>query len=280
MNTWYKKGRSKRGTWTHPATRQVHLIDYVIMRTAHCCYCKDVGVVRGTLCWTDHCMVRAKLVLDFVQCRFTLPKRRSYATHRLREPDTLLQYRESMEAACGGVAGGGQSVEETWNSLCDDITSVAERTLVGQRRQPDWFLENRAALEPRIEAKRRAHERMLSAGNQTTRSGFRSAQRSVAKAVRGAKEHWIREVVGDAERAQKDGCVRWKASENYSEWMMAGVRSHPRRFMMETDTLLTARKVLLRVGMLNIVSLVCMSLITCLLLSHVMNLTWPRHLRR
>ncbi|XP_065197607.1 uncharacterized protein LOC135829129 [Sycon ciliatum] len=211
MNTWYKKRRSKRGTWTHPATRQVHLIDYVIMRTAHCCYCRDVGVVRGALCWTDHYMVRAKLVLDFVQRRSTVPKRRSYATHRLREPDTLLQYRESMEAACGGVAGGGQSVEETWKSLRDDITSVAERTLGhGRRRQPDWFLENRAALEPLIEAKRRAYERMLSAGNQTTRSGLRSAQRSVAKAVRGAKEQWIREVVGDAERAQRDGCVMWK----------------------------------------------------------------------
>ena len=50
MNTNYKKKGSRRGTWTHPATRQSHLIDHIIMRADQRCYCEDVSVVRGAAC--------------------------------------------------------------------------------------------------------------------------------------------------------------------------------------------------------------------------------------
>ena len=68
-NTNYKKKESRRGTWMHPATRQSHLIDYIIMRADQRCYCEDVSVVCGAACWTDHFMVRAKLNLEFIAYR-------------------------------------------------------------------------------------------------------------------------------------------------------------------------------------------------------------------
>ena len=66
MNSFYRKKKRRRGTWSHPATKEHHLIDYVLMRSSQHCYCQDVGVVRVAECWTDHFMVRAKLALDFI----------------------------------------------------------------------------------------------------------------------------------------------------------------------------------------------------------------------
>ena len=80
----------------------------------------------------------------------------------------------------------------------------------GRLKQPDWFIESRSSLEPIIEAKRTTHQCVLAQDCPVNRKVFRSAQREVAKAVRQAKESWILAVAKEAEKAGKDGCVRWK----------------------------------------------------------------------
>ena len=55
MNTWFQKKRVLQyGTWMHPATKQVHMIDLVVMKMSQRMYCRDVQVMRGASCWTDH----------------------------------------------------------------------------------------------------------------------------------------------------------------------------------------------------------------------------------
>ena len=48
MNTWFQKKTIHFGTWMHPATKRVHMIDLVVMRTSQRACCKDVQVMRGT----------------------------------------------------------------------------------------------------------------------------------------------------------------------------------------------------------------------------------------
>ena len=60
MNTWFQKKRVQYGTWMHPATKQVHMIDLVVMKMSQRMYCRDVQVMRGASCWTDHKLVRAR----------------------------------------------------------------------------------------------------------------------------------------------------------------------------------------------------------------------------
>ena len=61
MNTWFQKKRVLQyGTWMHPATKQVHMIDLVVMKMSQRMYCRDVQVMRGASCWTDHKLVRAR----------------------------------------------------------------------------------------------------------------------------------------------------------------------------------------------------------------------------
>ena len=45
-------------TWRHPATKEMHMIDYIVMWSNQRMFCTDVQVMRGGTCWTDHRMIR------------------------------------------------------------------------------------------------------------------------------------------------------------------------------------------------------------------------------
>ena len=62
LNTWFEKKKIYQGTWTHPATKKCHMINFVMMRAEQRVVCRDVQVMRGANCWTDHKLVRAKLL--------------------------------------------------------------------------------------------------------------------------------------------------------------------------------------------------------------------------
>ena len=47
MNTWFQKKEIHQGTWTHPATKRCHTIDFVMMRAEQRVHCKDVRAMRG-----------------------------------------------------------------------------------------------------------------------------------------------------------------------------------------------------------------------------------------
>lgn len=60
MNTWFQK-EIHQGTWSHPATKKVHMIDFVMIRADQRVLCRDVRVMRGADCCSDHMLVRVKL---------------------------------------------------------------------------------------------------------------------------------------------------------------------------------------------------------------------------
>ena len=207
MSTWDKKKKCRRGTWTHPATQQSHMIDFVIMSSSQRVFCHDVGVVCSATCWSDHELVRVKLSLEFVPPRSSGQKKPLVA-YLLRDDACRLRFRTEMDSICGDVSG---DVGECWRSLRDGVVTAAERVLGrGRRKQHDWFLESKSMLEPLIGIKRRAHDRVLACDTPVARRAWRAAQRNVAAAVRQAKEKWIASVAQEAEGAEKDGCIRWK----------------------------------------------------------------------
>ena len=213
MNTNYKKKESRRGTWTHPATRQSHLIDYIIMRADQRCCCEDVSVVRGAACWTDHFIVRAKLNLEFITYRRPATRMRPYSVHLLRDSASLLEYQTQMGDVCVAASAdsGRTSIEEDWSSLRDDIAGVSAEVLGhGKQRQPDWFLSAQSALGTTLAEQQVARQQMLLGDTPDSRKSFRLAQPAVTKAVHKAKEDWIESVAKKADAAGRDGCVRWK----------------------------------------------------------------------
>ena len=65
MITWFKK-EIHLGTWMHPATKKYHMIDFIVMCEGQGMFCKDVQVMRGANCWSDHRLVRAKLRVNSI----------------------------------------------------------------------------------------------------------------------------------------------------------------------------------------------------------------------
>ena len=61
MNTCFQKKEINQGTWIHTATKKCHMMDFVVMRAEQRVVCRDVLVMKGANCWTDHKLVKAKL---------------------------------------------------------------------------------------------------------------------------------------------------------------------------------------------------------------------------
>ena len=61
MSTWFSKKPIHLATWKYPTTKQMHMIDYAVMRAEQRVFCTNIQVMREASCWSDHQMVRAKL---------------------------------------------------------------------------------------------------------------------------------------------------------------------------------------------------------------------------
>ena len=54
----------------NPATKRCHMIDFVVMRAEQRVVCRDVQVMRGTNCWTDHLLARPLRAGDSTECNW------------------------------------------------------------------------------------------------------------------------------------------------------------------------------------------------------------------
>ena len=211
MNSWLEKKEIHLGTWSHPATKRHHMIDYVVMCASQRMFCIDAQVMRGVNCWSDHRMVRAKLL---VKASHSQPKKRSvsvpFAIHQLCITAQMDAYREYLTQQLQEVPHNPESsAEHNWNTLKNRIIAAAEHTIGhAKKNQPDWFLESADILTPLIVAKNQAHNRMLQSKSIAHRKEFRRHQRKVKTAIENAKEEWIRKTALEAEKAVKDGCTR------------------------------------------------------------------------
>ena len=55
-------------TWQHPSPKHWHLLDYVIVRQKDRKDVLTTRAMRGAECWTDHLMVRSKLLISIQPC--------------------------------------------------------------------------------------------------------------------------------------------------------------------------------------------------------------------
>ena len=212
MNTWFQKKEIHQGTWMHPATKKCHMIDFVVMRAGQRVYCRDVQVMRGANCWTDHKLVRAKLKV--VVPRYAGRKKKNclpFAVHELSTRSKRDEYGEMLKQQLLDMPhNASDTSEHNWDVLKSCIVSAAEEAVGrGKRKQPDWFEENMEMLSPLIKAKNDAHLTLLHSSTSANRKEFRRHQRVVKAAVDKAKEDWICRVAMEGEAAVKDGRTRW-----------------------------------------------------------------------
>ena len=209
MNSFFEK--KYYGTWTHPATRVCHLIDFVIMRTSQRNCCMDVQVMQGASCWTDHHMVRARVRILFSHSVGVRKRPAPFAVHKFSRPGTVNEYVSSLESRlCDGRFSSVTCAEDNWKELQSCIVNSAEDSIGrGYRSNPEWFEDSYSQLKPLIDEKNDAYQKFLQVGTRLRRKTFRNLQRMVQEAVVKAKEDWVNKVAAEGEAARRDGQVRW-----------------------------------------------------------------------
>jgi len=210
MNTWFKKKPIHLGTWVHPATKQTHMIDFVMMRKDQRQLCTDVRVYRSACCWTDHYLVKGKLMLSFARKQRNSVTSVPFAVHLLRSQGVRDRYQQSLEQhLLQHPCNTEESAEEQWRALKDSIVTSADESFGrARKKQPDWFIDATDVLAPLMDNKARARQRYLQLQSSSAKSEFRLCQRLVKRAVDEAKEAWISRVIRDAEH-NRDGKLRW-----------------------------------------------------------------------
>ena len=136
MNTMFEKKKIHKYTWQHPASKQWHCIDYVIMRQRQRGLCCDVSVLRVADCWTDHKLLRAQLR---VGCRVvkkaSAVTRRRFAVGALQDE---MMRKAFVEKVCGTVEScwdDGLSGAGMWEVIRDGMVSAAESVLGWETRK-------------------------------------------------------------------------------------------------------------------------------------------------
>ena len=98
MNTWFQNKSVHQGTWTHLATKATHMIDFIMTGANQRVHCKDVCVMRGANCWTDHMLVRAKLNVTAIHRLSKGSRERApFAVEKLRISTIRTEYSEALK---------------------------------------------------------------------------------------------------------------------------------------------------------------------------------------
>ena len=114
-----------------------------------------------------------------------------------------------FDDACGAEAG--------WEQLWDCVVASAVKVVgCDHCRQPDWFLESEQRLSPSLAAKHKAWDRVLCDDSSSSRQRFRQCECRVKRAVRDAKEAWIKKTA-EAANVDRDGKGRWGCIKQLQE---------------------------------------------------------------
>ena len=81
----------------HPATKLSHMIDLVVMKACQRAYCRDVQVMRGANCWTDHKLVRAKVMIGQPKMHSREKRLLPFSVHLLSSSAARDEYRIQLE---------------------------------------------------------------------------------------------------------------------------------------------------------------------------------------
>ena len=221
-NTWYEKKRIYKATWQHPKTKWWHCIDYAIVKQGYRRWCKDVAVVRGAECNTDHHMLRMKLDVRMKagprrsqergcsKGRFDVAKLQGASVDEEGEMTIRGKYQQRVGEGVNRAWDGEGSVEEKWEvmkaALCESAQLLLGRT---KRRDPDWFQESIQILKPFLEERNRMYAKWLGSKKESDWRKFLKLRREARRAVREAKNEWFLRKAAEAQRGRHGGKVVW-----------------------------------------------------------------------
>ena len=196
-NTAFQLRDIYKGTWTHPRSKHVHMLDYCITRQKDKQDVHITRVMRGADCWTDHYLLRSKLSL-----RLRPPMKRRAAKRKLNcRALELAEKREEFKEAISEKLDENPpaGVEEGWKFILDSVSAVAAETIGSTtRRNQDWFDSNLPGIQEILKNKHKAHAAHLSNPSSVyLRQKWREERGKVQRLLREMENTWWRQLAAE-----------------------------------------------------------------------------------
>lgn len=224
-NTFFRKPDIHKATWQHPASKQWHCIDYIVVRRHDLRLCTDCRVFRGAQCNTDHQLLCATFHLGSGKIQHhaskspTMPRFDvSQLSHACQTPDectTSSCYRAQYNEKLAHSFQNWRSepcIEEKWKKFKSSLIQVAD-DIPGRthRRQPDWFQAKQNIIKPALRDRDRCHQEWLAHQTESKWHAFTSSRSCARRVVRQAKQTWLAEQADIAQSGRFSGKDVWNA---------------------------------------------------------------------
>ena len=238
MNTFYEKKSIHKQTWQHPGTKNWHCIDYVIMRQSQRRRCVDTQVMRGAECWSDHRMVRARiLVTSRSRGRGKKPKKGAkYLNHNVLRTDDV---RSAFDSQLSDM------LDQRWSStlpakdkltiLVECTKEVAQKCLPAEcKRNADWFKDNEHLIKPALEKRNNLLRIWMSSKSEADRVSFARQKCAVQRLMRYVKNKWFKAKAAEIELKMIRSKSAWKDIKQL-QLARRGLRPVPPRALKKED---------------------------------------------
>ena len=194
-NTLFQLPLAHKTTWMHPRSKHWHLIDYVIVRRRDIRDVTITRVMRGAECQTDHKMLRSKFTMAI---KPVVRKTNFQAVRKLNMAPLKTAIVKEELAEKIGLALANKPLDPTWTvtdewNVLRDSTYNASKSVLGlnSKKQPDWFAENTAVIQPLIRAKNEAFRIWLGRNTRSTKTRLQLCQQRLQKEIRKMKDQWL-----------------------------------------------------------------------------------------
>ncbi|KAI8441503.1 hypothetical protein MSG28_015092 [Choristoneura fumiferana] len=185
-NTFFRLAEKHKTSWMHPRSKHWHLLDYVIVRHRDL---RDVLItrsMRGALGWTDHRLIRSKMLLQLKTPRrapHKIPPVLAFS-RLIASPELGDELNESFSDAA--LQTDSLSIDEEWQLFSKHLYGCALK-IIGRtaKKHQDWFDSSDKEITTLVEAHR--HE----LNSQTTDARRkRNASQALRSKVRELKDKW------------------------------------------------------------------------------------------
>ena len=216
MNTCFEKRDIYKRTWQHPGTKQWHCIDYILMRQNQRRRCVDAQVMRGAECWTDHRMVRAKVLVEYNQPRRkqkSEPRGLNHLNmHQLRNEDVSSKFNKTLAKLMEKTWPKCNTTQEKLDTLTTNMKSAALEVLPTKgRRTPDWFLENEHVIRPDLDKRDQLKTTWLSSKSTADKERYLKQKSTVQRLIRQIKNEWFQAKAAEIEQLVSRSKSAWKS---------------------------------------------------------------------
>lgn len=193
-NTNFQQANKYKNTWQHPRSKHWHMLDYVAVRQADS---KDIlltRAMRGTLCYSDHHMVRSKVILSIQRphCNAQRPKiRKVLDVAKLSNKETNNLFERELQPRLENLQACA-SAAESWANVRDVLYECAGEVLgFRQKKHRDWFDENDDSIRPLLKNMHAAHSVYLQDKNSAARkAAYTGLRQEVQRRLREMKNKW------------------------------------------------------------------------------------------